>query len=392
MVLCYRLTNHVTRSRVLKKLYAIIIVFLCIFSASGCTPISENKTYDVNDYRTTMQFYDDFKILQLTDLHLGIESDLKKQLGIVSDVISKEAPDLIILTGDNFMYATKEIVYNLIKMLNDECEKLTSLRSGRLTKFAITYGNHDNQGDYPRYYANSVIKTFTTEDGREIIDGKYGAFRDYEDDNIFGLTNYFIDLVDDRQKDTNIVDVKYRLHIIDSNTYHFTGIKYEYDYIHEDQLAHANKIYQTATVDKDYIGICFFHIPFVEFEDVKTQYESAENPESIGQGKFGEDVLCPFENNGSYTQLKNANIISFIVGHNHVNYGDFIYNAQSSDINDKALFSYGVKATNQLYHDEDMLGYKTITLEDNMTIEKFLNMENVSENFINNTAGMSYYE
>ena len=78
---------------------------------------------------------------------------------------------------------------------------------------------------------------------KEVEDNKYASFIDYEDDDLFGLTNYYIDLVDDISKSRETVDVKYRIHIIDSNTYHYTGIKYGYDYIKEEQLEHVNNIY-----------------------------------------------------------------------------------------------------------------------------------------------------
>lgn len=373
----------------MKKIFCIILT-LILLSLCACSSPS-TREYNVNDYRTTMQFHNDFKILQLTDLHLGIESDLDKQLDIVSNTIEEVNPDLIILTGDNFMYATKSVVKNLIDTLNNECEKLTE-QNGRLTKFAVTFGNHDNQGDYPRYFTNSVINSYVAKAGDEIKEGKFAAFKDYEDDNLFGLTNYFIDLVDDTSKDTSNVDVLYRLHVIDSNTYYYTGIKYSYDVIREEQLTHAQKIFNLATTDKDYIGMCFFHIPFEEYATAKTQYESAPNPALIGQGEFREKVLSPYVNNGTYQKLRDANIISFIAGHNHKNYGDFILNAQSDNVNDKALLSFGVKSTNLLYHSKDMIGYKVINLKENMDKQKFLSIENVNQNFINVTTGYAHYE
>ena len=374
----------------MKKLLTVLLTALLVFSFTACSVPTKEREYAVNEYRTTMQFYDNFKILQLTDLHLGIESDLTLQLNVVKNAIRSQKPDLVILTGDNFMYATKSVVRNLVKTLNDECKALTQSRN-RLTKFAVTFGNHDNQGDYPRYYINSVLKSYTTADGKEIEEGKFGTLRDFEDDNIFGLTNYFIDLVDDRNKNADEADVLYRLHIIDSNSYHFGGVKYGYDIIRQNQLDHAQKIYQTATTDKDYIGMAFLHIPFVEYETAKQQYENATDPSTVGQGKFGEEILPPHKNNGAYHKLRDANIISFFVGHNHKNYGDFIYNAHSDNLGDKAIFSFGVKSTNQLYHFEDMMGYKIVTLKKDMTAQEFLSIENIRQNFINNTNGSEQY-
>lgn len=374
-----------------RRFVAILLLVAVLSSLVGCVPKSENgNAYPVEDYRTTMQYYDDFKILQLADLHLGIETDVARQLEIVRGRIDAEKPDLIILTGDNFMYASREVVNALVSTLNAECKKLTALRGGRLTKFAMTFGNHDNQGDYPRYYINEVMKSYATVDGDEIAAGKYAAFVDFEDDNLFGLTNYYIDLVDDRSKGRDVVDVKYRLHIIDSNTYHFVGPDYDYDVIREEQLQHAINVYENATADKSYIGMAFFHIPLYEYREAYSQYLNSPDKFLVGQGSFLEEVLPPYENNGSYDKLKAANVVSFVSGHNHKNYGDFIYNA-SSEASERAIFSFGVKSSNQLYHDKDMIGYKTITLRD-ISVSEFVNMKNISENFKNFTGGASDYE
>lgn len=383
----------------MKKILSVLVLCLILTLLTGCfsgyrdVPSDVGKAdYSVDKYRTTMQFYDDFKILQLTDLHLGIESNMSLQLDVIKDAIKESSPDLIILTGDNFMYASKGVVKSLFSFLNNECKALTEKRGGRLTKFAVTFGNHDNQGDYPRYFINDVIKSYATVDGQEISDSKYAAFVDYEDDNLFGMTNYYIDLVDDRTKSSDNVDVKYRIHIIDSNTYHYMGLDYDYDVIHPEQLEHTKEIFQYATKDKDYIGLAFFHIPFYEYQQAWEQYLDAENPSLVGQGEYREHVLYGYEKNDTYKKLREANILAFFCGHDHINYGDFIYNAQSNNIEDKAIFSYGVKVTNLLYHDTDMIGYKIITLKDNMTKEEFIDIENITNNFKNMTGGYKHYE
>lgn len=232
---------------------------------------------------------------------------------------------------------------------------------------------------------------YTTTDGNEIKDGKFASFKDYENDKLFGFTNYFIDLVDDRNKSTNNVDVKYRLHIIDSNTYMYLGTKYGYDIIRDNQLEHAINIYNNATNDKNYIGMAFFHIPFPEFQEALNQYKNSDNPTTIGQGIVLENAAVPQINNNSYSKLKQANIISFFVGHDHINACDIIYNAEK-DIKDKAIFSYGVKATNTIYYDKELIGYKTITLKDDMTKEQFLTIENLNNNFKNIIDRNSQYE
>ncbi len=380
-----------------KTIISFLILVTFLFSFIGCSAYRDvpddvgRNEYSVSEYRTTMQYYEDFKILQLADLHLGIETDLAKQLEIVENTIKAEKPDLIVLTGDNFMYASKGVVRSLASTLNLACSELTEERDGRLTKFTMTFGNHDNQGDYSRYFVNEVISSYAAEDGNEISEKKFAAFVDYEDDNLFGLTNFYIDLVDGREKSREVVDVKYRIHIIDSNTYHFNGINYGYDVIHDEQLEHAVNIYENATADKDYIGMAFFHIPFYEYEDAYEEYTSDSNSASVGQGEFREGVSYAYVNNGSYKMLRDANIVAFSTGHDHINYGDFIYRAGCGDVSERAIFSYGVKSTNQLYHDTDIMGYKTITLRD-ISVSEFTTIENVNANFKNVTGGYKYYE
>ena len=134
-----------------------------------------------------------------------------------------------------------------------------------------------------------------------------------------------IDIVDDRMKSPETVDVKYRLHIIDSNAYHFVSPGYGYDVIHEDQLNHAVKVFESATKDRDYIGMAFFHIPLFEYEEMRTLYNNAADKSALGQGEFREGIHAPFENNGSFDKLYSANIVSYFCGHDHINYGDFLY-------------------------------------------------------------------
>ena len=372
------------------KVKTLLSLLLILLFCSSCI---KTKEYAVDDYRTVMEFHENFKVMQLTDLHLGIESDLAKQLKFMCNSIDDADPDLIVLTGDNFMFASKGIVDALFKTLNNKCKELSEKDSnGYITKFAVTFGNHDNQGDYYRYYVNNSILKYVTEDGKEREFDKYAAFLDYENDSLPGFANYFIDLVDDMKKSKEEVDVKYRLHILDSNTYYFTGTEYDYDIIHIEQLDHVTNIYNNATKDKDYIGLCFFHIPFYEFSEVRDQYLNSQNKELIGQGEFNEDVNDSYKENNSYEVMRKANILSYFVGHDHINYGDFIYNAMSSNLEDKAIFSYGVKSTNQLYHYDYMLGYKLINLKENMSVEKFISIENINQNFINITNRGEDYE
>ena len=365
----------------MKKTVALLLLAVLMLSLVAC---GAGETRDVSEYRTTMEFHEDFRILQLADLHFGIETDHEEKLDLIRERIRREEPDLIILTGDNFMYASEGTVRTLIEVLNEECRLLSESRPERLTKFAMTFGNHDNQGTYDGYLINRMLLSFVAPDGQERAQGKYAAFLDVEGDSVYGNANYFIDLVDDPAKVRDEVNVLYRLYIIDSNSYHFLGFKYGYDVIHEDQLSHVERIAREATADGDYIGLAFFHIPFAEYTLAQAQYAAAPDPSLVGQGEWREKIHQPYENNGAFARLRAAGILGFFVGHDHRNYGEILYREENGRL---SLFSYGVKSTDQLYHDDDMMGYKVITLSADLTAEEFLSIENVRENFNNVREG-----
>lgn len=352
--------------------------------ASFCVSCSAPVDYKVEDYRTTMQFHDNFKVMQMTDLHLGVQGDIVTQLNFVETLIKHANPDLLVLTGDQFLLANKVIVNKLFERLNRVCDELSN-KNDYITKFAMTYGNHDLEGDYHRFYINNTIKKFVTVDGKEKEHKKYAAFIDYDNDNLEGLTNYFIDLLNPTDQN----DIKYRIHILDSNANHFTGLKYEYDVIHPEQLQHMVDIYNTY--EKDYIGLAYFHIPFEEFYEAREQFQNADDPSVFGRGEFKEGVSDPYENNGSYEMMRSANIHAYFVGHDHINHCDLLYNATSANVDDKAIFSYGVKSTDMIYHDDSMLGYKLVNLKDNITEEEFLSVNYINNNIFDVVDMGGYY-
>ena len=276
--------------------------------------------HSVEEYKKELEYHDNFKIMQLTDIHFGIEMDHQKELKHLKNVIeSAPEADLIVITGDSFLDADKKCVDTLVSFI-DSFNK----------PWAFTYGNHDFQGDYDSFYIADQIRK-----------AKNSVFVDYDDDDLHGFTNYFINLKENNK-------TKYRLYIIDSNSYAPVGIKYGYDIIHEEQLKHVEDIYMSDPAP----ALAFFHIPLVEYQ---TAYNLYEKGEIEGQGKNNE-ACCPgyTDTNRAFNRLKNSGVLATFVGHDHVNYSDLKYN--------NMILSYGVKATDLVYHEEEILGSKIITL------------------------------
>ena len=86
----------------------------------------------------------DYKILQLTDLHLGFGMFSRKKdrlaLEAVTELIRRTGPDLIVLTGDSvFPFFPKSGTMNNRK----QAEKLLAFLDGFQIPYTFVFGNHD---------------------------------------------------------------------------------------------------------------------------------------------------------------------------------------------------------------------------------------------------------
>lgn len=75
-----------------------------LLSSCGATPID----YDVKAYEKTLEYKDNFKIMQLTDIHISLPTDMKKQFDFLENNIKTCNPDLIAITGDSFFWSDKK--------------------------------------------------------------------------------------------------------------------------------------------------------------------------------------------------------------------------------------------------------------------------------------------
>ncbi|MFA6755243.1 MAG: metallophosphoesterase [Bacilli bacterium] len=305
--------------------------FLIMISLITATLLSScgSKTYSYKDYEINMDMdSDNFKIMQLTDIHIGVTTDFKYATKILKTNIRECNPDLIVITGDTFMEATSGIVTSTLDFFNSFN-----------IPFAFTYGNHDLQGLYDRYFINDYLSTL-----------KNAKFIDYKDDDLAGLTNYYINL-----KSNN--SIIYRLFITDSNSNNIIDGSIVYDGFHEEQIKQIETIQKTDNVK----SLLFYHIPLYEYVEA---YELYEEGKIEGQGENRESSWDQPKTD-YFTRLKNSNVVGYFCGHDHINYSDLLY--------EDCVLSYGVKSSTELYHDDDLIGYKKITL----TKDGSFSLENV---------------
>ena len=98
-----------------------------------------------------------------------------------------------------------------------------------------------------------------------------------------------------------------------------------------------------------FIGICFSLFVLMPFS------------KSDMKGEKREACCPPDRDEGFFNVIKQSGTTGMFFGHDHVNNFEALYEG--------VTFCYGIKSTNRIYYDEDMLGYQTITLKDDHSFE-----------------------
>jgi len=251
---------------------------------------------------------ENFKILQLTDMHLGYgflsKSADKKVLEAIKKLVDRSNPDLIILTGDMiFPFLPKAGTLNNIKQM----EKLVLFMDSFKIPYSMVFGNHDLE----------MGSKGTRDDLAKII--KTGEFSIFDEGlkEIYGVGNFIINL---RRKDNLISS----LVMLDSNMYGDGWFFSGFDCIHKDQIDWCNK--SLNKLKKENINLkahAFFHMPLKEY---KIAYEKmklgdkcviynfgsiAEENDYFGISKYD----CMFFDSA----VQNGIIKSMCCGHDHLN-------------------------------------------------------------------------
>lgn len=238
---------------------------------------------------TILKFRDDgsFKIVQLTDLHIGAddgnEADMKT-FQVIDAVIKHEQPDLIAVTGDLIWSEEKGTEQNYRRVLHH----LSQFN----IPFAIVYGNHDAEANITREELFNIQKEYP-----------YSLAKRGPKD-IHGVGNYTLSV-----KSHDNEDEQAKLYFLDSGAYapeHIGG----YGWIHTDQVNWF--VAQTRQQEKKTPALAFFHIPLPEYKDVLQRGKVS--------GNKLEPVCSPKVNSGLFTALlEDGHVMGTFVGHDHDN-------------------------------------------------------------------------
>ncbi len=266
----------------------------------------------------------DFKVLQLTDIHIGAGwMSLKKDamaLNAVAAMITAEKPDLVVITGD----IAYPVPFQSGTFNNLSGAKVFSALMEKLGVYwTVSFGNHDteaysyyNREEISEFYESRQFCLFSA--GPEEVDG-YG--------------NHVINVKNTKGEITQSI------FMFDSHSYtdgDYFGIFWKYDNIHDNQVEwykqtvkalNAHNAAITNNPDSVVKSTAFFHIPLTEqrdawYEYIDNGYKDTENVKLI-YGVAGEDGKIVYPGMGEdglfEAMLELGSTKAVFCGHDHEN-------------------------------------------------------------------------
>ena len=273
---------------------------------------------------------EDFKVLQLTDVHIGGGfMSLKKDamaLNAVAAMIKAEQPDLVIATGD----VSYPVPFQAGTFNNLSSAKVFAALMEQLGVYwTLGFGNHDTEA-YSYYSREEISEFYSSEDF------KYCLYTPGPDD-VDGFGNQIINV---KNSDGIITQ---SIYVFDSHSYtdgDFLGIFWKYDNIHENQVqwykdniiaynAQNNALLKEMGKEEnsDIKSAAFFHIPLTEQRDAWYEYRDAgyQDTENVKlhygvASEGGNVVFCGMHEDSLFeTMLELGSTKAVFCGHDHDN-------------------------------------------------------------------------
>ena len=268
---------------------------------------------------------EDFKILHLTDIHLGgsLTSSLKdiKALKACYAEILYTQPDLVIVTGDLcFPMGIMSMSLNNSAPI----KQFAAFMEKTGIPWAFTYGNHDTESISALNDAelDEVFRSLSYKTSGNLL-------YPYTQPDIMGRNNQIIEIQNaDGTLNTALV-------LIDSNTYTGKGLN-DYDYIHDDQVQWYESEIRKRNEEAGHTvnSLVFFHVPLQEYRTATELYLAGssevkwyfgENPGDHG-GITNELVCCSdYPSKLFDTAYALGSTTGLFCGHDHYNNASLEY-------------------------------------------------------------------
>ncbi len=256
---------------------------------------------------------DDFRILQLTDIHIcgSVTTAKYDRMAFQAcyDLIRRAEPDLIIVTGD-LVYPIPAQTFSANNLL--PMRQFAGFMNRVGIPWAFVYGNHDTE-PAARYGAGALeqmLLELEEEPGCPLL---YARKRP----EIFGRYNQYIRI------ESADGSLNRTLFLIDSNDYAEGSAEFnDYDCVHRDQID-----WYTETVaalseaeGRTVPSFVYLHIPFPASAEAKAALDAGEPEAEYLFGENGEGVSCPDRDEGLFDAILEAGSTQAVfAGHDHLN-------------------------------------------------------------------------
>ena len=256
-----------------------------------------------------------FRILQLTDIHLGgsafsASKDLKA-LKAVHRLIEYTKPDLVVVTGD-MVFPVGVISFSLNNYT--PVMQFGSFMRNIGVPWAFVYGNHDTES-YASSSAEDLNELYQSMSYRSTQNLLYP----YIQPDITGRNTQVIEI---RNRDGSLNQA---LFLLDSNAYTGEGLN-TYDYIHDDQVAWYEKQVKRLSEEEGHTisSLAFFHMPLQEYKEAYALYEKSSSKVQYHFGVIGEtmiDKICCSDHPSSFFDRAEmlGSTKGMFCGHDHYN-------------------------------------------------------------------------
>lgn len=299
-----------------------------------------------NDYRRMSlekKAGSDFKILQLTDIHLQwFGPNQEAAFSQIRKLVEKTKPDWIILTGDN--------VFGQYDTDGAQFKALVTLMDSFKTPWSFVNGNHDGEtspaGMGLAWQANYVKNN-----------AQYCLFE--SGDAELGVGNYVVNL----KKDNSVF---YSFVMMDTHGAGVgVGITQKQIEWYANEITQATESRYGENSAQKVPSLLFLHIPLPEFQLAMTAHSG--NADGIGKisdkgktdefGNYGEnkEKCCVFSGSSFWNRIKSmGSTVGIFAGHDHINNSSIIYEG--------IRLTYGLKTGPSCYF--DLQGGTLITIDD----------------------------
>lgn len=260
-------------------------------------------------YSITKKNNKPFRVLQLTDLHIGggylSRHEDMRSLSIVNRTIESTKPDLIVLTGDlacpRAHISLSRNNLNSYRIITDMLERIG-------IPYAVTFGNHDAEGR-ATHKRRELAEFLMTKEHCLLVEHR-------ENEHITGFSNYIVKLRNKSGKMNSVI------FMLDSNEYVISDKKKTYDYIHDDQVQWYENV--TKRINKaegrKVPSYLFMHIPIREYNDAWQAAINANDSAVYYYGSRDEKISCSnFQSKLFEKVLELGSTKGIFCGHDHLN-------------------------------------------------------------------------